>query len=309
MGWVVGVDEAGYGPNLGPLVQTAVALRLPDDDPGGWTTLAQWVHRAGEPAQGRILVDDSKQVHVGPNGLMKLERGLAAILGLPGSTFEEILGCWTLTGILDDLRGEHWYHPDDPLPLYEHDADLRQPLSEAGIVGYVIGAKLVPTPIFNRVVAGSNSKATVLSIGLTDLARAAHERLAPDEPVLLIGDKQGGRAAYAAQLQAAFPEGWVQTEHESADESRYRILGLSRSLRVVFRPRADAGSAAVALASMLAKYLREVSMKQFNRYWSGHVPDLKPTAGYPVDARRFLAAVEPAMARLGIAYDAVWRCR
>ena len=35
MPWVVGIDEAGYGPNLGPLVQSAVALRLPDDDPGG----------------------------------------------------------------------------------------------------------------------------------------------------------------------------------------------------------------------------------------------------------------------------------
>jgi len=31
--WVVGIDEAGYGPNLGPLVQAAVALYLPDDDP------------------------------------------------------------------------------------------------------------------------------------------------------------------------------------------------------------------------------------------------------------------------------------
>ena len=30
MPWVVGIDEAGYGPNLGPLVQSAVALRLPD---------------------------------------------------------------------------------------------------------------------------------------------------------------------------------------------------------------------------------------------------------------------------------------
>ena len=30
--WVVGIDEAGYGPNLGPLVQAAVGLYLPDDD-------------------------------------------------------------------------------------------------------------------------------------------------------------------------------------------------------------------------------------------------------------------------------------
>ena len=47
MPWVVGIDEAGYGPNLGPLVQAAVALRLPDDDLAGWTTLASRVRRCG----------------------------------------------------------------------------------------------------------------------------------------------------------------------------------------------------------------------------------------------------------------------
>ena len=44
----------------------------------------------------------------------------------------------------------------------------------------------------------------------------------------------------------------------------------------------------MALASMLAKYLREVFMRQFNRFWLGHVDGLKPTAGYPGDCAAIL---------------------
>lgn len=45
----------------------------------------------------------------------------------------------------------------------------------------------------------------------------------------------------------------------------------------------------VALASMIAKYVRELAMHRFNRYWSKRMPELKPTAGYTLDARRWLA--------------------
>ena len=48
MPWVVGIDEAGYGPNLGPLVQAAVALHLPAADPAGWDALKGTVRRAHE---------------------------------------------------------------------------------------------------------------------------------------------------------------------------------------------------------------------------------------------------------------------
>ena len=70
MPWVVGIDEAGYGPNLGPLVQAAVALRLPDDDLAGWTTLKPWVRRAHERDDGRLLIDDSKALAA----VMRMER-------------------------------------------------------------------------------------------------------------------------------------------------------------------------------------------------------------------------------------------
>jgi hypothetical protein len=117
----------------------------------------------------------------------------------------------------------------------------------------------------------------------------------------------GGRNFYAGMLQEAFPNGWIVPERESAVESRYRIEMLDRPVTVVFRPRADGDSVAVALASMLCKYLREVCMRQFNRFWAKHVPGIVPTAGYPVDAKRFFDQIKPAMAKLGLTDDQVWR--
>ncbi len=65
----------------------------------------------------------------------------------------------------------------------------------------------------------------------------------------------------------------------------------------------------MAAASVVAKYLREACMAAFNRFWQGRRPDLKPTAGYPSDAKRFLAEIESDAASLGLERDAFWRCR
>jgi len=305
MPWVVGIDEAGYGPNLGPLVQAAVALRLPDDDEAGWNTLRPHVRRASEKADGRVLVDDSKLVHQGAHGLAKLERGLAAVVGLPRGPFAEWVRAVGLPGVADDLLAEVWCDPADPIPLHPDPPAV----ADLGVEVRAVAVNLVTAAVFNKVVAGSNSKATVLTIGLIELLIAADRTIPAGETMTVYCDKQGGRTFYAPVLAAAFPAGWVVTERETADESRYRVENLGRPVRVAFRPRADAGSVSVALASMACKYTREVFMRQFNRFWIGHVPGLKPTAGYPVDAKRFFDGIRPAMARLGIPDEAVWRCR
>jgi hypothetical protein len=50
-------------------------------------------------------------------------------------------------------------------------------------------------------------------------------------------------------------------------------------------------------------------MFQFNRFWAKHVPGIQPTAGYPVDARRFYAEIRDTMVKLGLSADQVWRKR
>ena len=311
MHWVVGIDEAGYGPNLGPLTQAAVALKLPKDDRGGWDTLRPHVRRAGEKKDKRVLVDDSKLVHQGKDGLKKLESGIRSLFSAPkGDSFIEWLKAIAIRGVVDDLSAEFWFDGEERLPLDSGAVvELRTDLDSIGAEARIIAAKLTTTPVFNKVVEGSGSKATVLTIGLSDLLNAAIHSLPGNEAIYIVCDKQGGRNHYAPALQHAFPNYWVTTETESADESRYRIEGAERPIALIFVPRADSASAAAAAASMLCKYLREVCMSQFNRFWSKHVPDIKPTAGYPQDAKRFFGEIRPAMEKLGLAEHAVWRVK
>jgi hypothetical protein len=108
-------------------------------------------------------------------------------------------------------------------------------------------------------------------------------------------------------LQHALGDGMVLVEEEGPECSRYRVLGIEREMNFTIQPRADAAHFSVALASMVSKYLRELLMLEFNRFWCGQVPDLKPTAGYPGDAARYWEAIRPAAERLGLGERKLWR--
>ncbi|HEV3386502.1 MAG TPA: hypothetical protein VG097_16925 [Gemmata sp.] len=315
MPWVIGIDEAGYGPNLGPLVQAAVSLKLPDGDTAGWQTLGSVVRRTHEEADHRLLIDDSKKVY-SLSGLEALEQGVRAALTFLDATIGDLVDKTGLPGVREELAQEAWYEADEAAPVLAEPETILAAiaaLSENQPDGTTFGTPavaIVPTPRFNRICTETGTKATVLSRGLIELIPTVLAALQSDgEPVAILCDKHGGRNYYGAMVQEAFPDGWVFAEKESAEESRYRVELLERPIKVVFRPRADGDSVAVALASMLCKYLREVSMRQFNRFWLKHVPGLAPTAGYPGDAARFYAAIKPAMKKLGLSEERVWRKR
>jgi hypothetical protein len=168
---------------------------------------------------------------------------------------------------------------------------------------------VTPAPRFNSLIDDWGSKAAAMEQGVIALLRNVLAASDGQEPVTIVIDKQGGRNFYAPWVSAALPDGWVMPVRESSQISEYQVLGLGREVRLIFRPRAESEALPVALASMLSKYLREVFMRQFNRFWIGHVPGLKPTAGYPGDARRFYNAIKPAMKKLAIEPNAVWRKR
>ena len=71
-------------------------------------------------------------------------------------------------------------------------------------------------------------------------------------------------------------------------------------MKLSFLREAESQHLPVALASMIAKYVRELRMLRLNRFFQQQMPALAPTAGYVKDARRYLAEIEPVIDRLGL---------
>jgi len=342
MAWRVGIDEAGYGPNLGPLVMSAVACRVPEEHAPTslWKVLKTGVRKASGRGETKLPVDDSKKIYSTARGLADLERSVLAILNssfspasenradgapcndvathgaTPARFFEPGLNGFIAKICPDhELTSETWYHGSTSLPVAADGDDIAQAAARfaeccaaAGAEWRLFRSVVVCPPRFNAMVERWGSKGAVLGIALAELVPDLLT-LGPDEPMHVVVDKHGGRNHYQPLLQDAIPGGWVLPLVESMDESIYDVWGLPGAVRFIFLPRGDAGHFEVALASMLSKYLRETLMIEFNAFWRQHVPDLAPTAGYPGDSRRFFDAIRPALARLGIAEEMVWRER
>jgi hypothetical protein len=216
---------------------------------------------------------------------------------------------------VDDLRAEAWFLADDPLPV-ANEPDALAPIASAlldtsaaaGVTWGPVRSVAIPAPRFNRLLDEWRVKSGVLATGVIALLGTVLD-LPGDQPVYVTVDKLGGRHFYAPLLNEAFPGGWVRVIREGPDLCEYAIDGLAREVHLRFEPRADGGYLNVALASMAAKYLREVCMGQFNRYWLARVPGLKPTAGYPTDAGRFFEEIRAVLAADGTDERTVWRAR
>ena len=113
----------------------------------------------------------------------------------------------------------------------------------------------------------------------------------------LIVDRLGGRKFYQEALQETWPGTPVHIVSEGPGASNYQLslpapasqenMRHNRDLNITFQVKADRDEPAVALASILAKYLRELEMHCINSYWTGRMRWLKRTAGYPQDGKRW----------------------
>lgn len=321
MPYLVGTDEAGYGPNLGPLVVSATVWRVDSmQHTDLFSRLRDVVRSPGDEVGDEVVViGDSKELYKPGKGLAGLEQGvftcLAAINKKP-RTWKRI---WKDLA-REDSKGIGelpWYRDfDSKLPL---ELPAKQVRSRAErLLSACESAKCVPTqiesrvvfsPSFNQLCEQHGNKASALSQTTLQLVRQVLKKIPDDEPVYVLCDKHGGRNKYGPLLNDIFPDTLAMVRHEGRSESAYQLGTGKRRREIVFRAKADEDFLPSALASMVSKYLRELAMRAFNDYWTSQVADLKPTAGYPVDAKRFKKQIEPTQKELGIDDRDLWRCR
>ena len=378
MGILIGMDEAGYGPHLGPLVVAATAWEVPDEGSGFTVQVAEsCTERASISRNGgssavlasptdtavlnrrrsnsntnsdcvdlyrllrnivaksaserRIAIADSKALYHPGQGLRQLERGLHAVL----MTLQQSLACWSqvVNYCEADPDGHHksvcWPDGFDcALPvdaaadeLTRLAARFMRACDAAAVRPLAIRAKLVFPEQFNNLVAHYNSKGAALShitVGLlremtnllcaADGAGALRSASQINGSVYAVCDKHGGRNFYTALLQHHFSEHWIEPVFESHAQSHYEWGPPESRVRVVFRVNGETFMP-TALASMAAKYLRELSMRAFNAFWCDHVPGLRPTAGYYRDSWRFKKEIAAKQRELGIDDHVLWRER
>lgn len=327
MTYLLGVDEAGYGPNLGPLVVAASAWQVPDGLPPErlFPTLDQVIAPVGESAANRsrhghderLAIGDSKQLYKAGGSLALLERGVLAACELIDRRPRTWRGLWPGfdPAVAADLTAQPWHTEyDEPLPIDPASANCRiggaalsGGMDAAGVRLAQLQARVLFPQAYNHLCERHDNKAEVLSLTSLALVRQLLEQL-PAQPAIVCCDKHGGRGYYAGLLQHVFPDEPVRVHLETRELGVYELQQDGRRVEFRFLMNGER-MLPTALASMTAKYLRELAMRPFNRFWQIHVPGLKATAGYAVDARRFMAEIAEAQERLKIERRMLWRER
>lgn len=326
---VIGTDEAGYGPNLGPLVISASVWRIPDrkavEDFPALVAPTIVLGDTRESTSDSIRIADSKLLYHPGGSLRNLELpclALAVLQGQGDSTTEftsEIShdAYWRLISSdhYADLQAEFWWTgSQQPWPVSIDWSEamaaasaIDQQLTSSNVEFVTMRSTTIVPERFNEAIQRLGNKAQVLTqftLRLIASLLEDHE----DERAIVICDRHGGRTRYRDALQEAIPDELIQVWHESSDLSEYRWGAASR-LRECWFMTGGERHLPVAIASMTSKYLREVAMLAFNNFWTQHLPGIKRTAGYPTDAKRFRKDVESIRQQLHIDLNQFWRCR
>jgi ribonuclease HII len=316
---LAGIDEAGFGPLLGPLVVSCSAWAVPPEllEADLWQVLRRSLGKTRKHLAGRLLVADSKKAFSRAQGVGHLERTVLAALQVMGVETRNLGSL--LTALSPDCLprlGEYpWFQKLREYCLAAEPADLKIAAQVLADDLQAHGAKLVclrssclDVAYYNTMVERVKNKAQVLFIAVTQLMQGILDQF-PDDDIRILVDRQGGRTHYRENLRRSFPGMDLRIVQEGDETSIYEMRRGSRLVRLSFEVKADDLYLPVALASMVSKYLRELLMECMNNYFVALDANLKPTAGYWKDGTRFVEELRQRLPDLPIDSHRLIRCR
>ena len=323
MAVLVGIDEAGYGPLLGPLVVSAAAFKVPDSQLKSdmWETLEKAVGKAKRGLSGRILITDSKKAYTKSSGISYLKRSVLA--GIHAAHGEKKYGR-TVADLLEVVcpkcfkrLGEYpWYGNlrDHSLEAEGGDIDIAagvfsRTLTDNGMSVAAVTARCLDVGYYNSQVEIVKNKSNVLFSSICGIIAEIFRPVPEDQTVQIIVDRQGGRINYTPSLMRMFPEMELKELKRTPVLSSYELFSKKKKMRLHFAAKADQHWLPVSLASMTSKYVRELMVDAINRYFTGFCGEIKPTAGYWQDGRRFIKDINESIPELKYDPKMLIRCR
>lgn len=305
MAVLVGIDEAGYGPILGPLVMSAAVVELPDEliQKSLWDVLRASTTKMPAASAGRIIINDSKKLKQSKGKYDRLQRGVLAMLAAADGCNAPITLGQLLQSLGSDSRENLAEYPWYGLVYHDHRLQydpgdittaakaLITDAQKNGIKFHGLWSRPLWAGHFNRMVEVIGNKASVSFQLVSQLIDLAYRKFGGQNLQIMI-DKQGGRSHYRQPLQRLFPQCSMKILKETDSTSSYAMAEAGRSMKIHFLAKGETRQMPIAMASMASKYLREMFMVLLNNYFANRCPELKPTAGYYTDGKRFLADLE-----------------
>ncbi|MDI6787285.1 MAG: hypothetical protein QME51_02810, partial [Planctomycetota bacterium] len=213
--YLVGIDEAGYGPQLGPLVVTAVVFEIPDallvsnNPPCLWKKLSNII-TVKKVGNHLLAVCDSKALYQPRVGIKEIEKTALTFMRLLNPEYSHYDGLTLpvsaepseITQLVQSLKEELAHHS-----LRFCDAKVR-----------------VVSPVeFNHGIQRHLNKADFLWEVSSELIRHCLEKYNSNNLLIIKAGKHGGRNYYASHLGKTFPDKTIIPIRQSFDISSYTI--------------------------------------------------------------------------------------